>query len=583
MKKIYIGLIMIGLASCDSSDFDRMPSTQVAESIDLFESESGLQALTNSFYYNFDRDDLKDDFISDNCEHIGNPPSIRKAIYTMPTSLGSGGWSWTQLRNINSFIDNCSVANVSVDLKREYIALAKFFRAKFYFEKVKTFGDVPWYSHKLNTDDDAELYKARDSRTLVMDSVLNDINYAAQYLSTTKSLNRITKWTVLAYKSRICLYEGTWRKYHIEAGLNDYEIFLRECIKACEELINSGQYKLYSTGNPNTDYASFFQATKASMDEVIYARSAAPGNYYYYTPNFTSTSNGNYGATSSLIEDYPMANGKSFAETYPDRRERETLPYYKEMWNRDPRLIQSIIYPGYIRIGTTDTSLSDFAENRTGYQITKRVGPPIEDQGGDTRDVIFYRYAEVLLNYAEAKAELGELNQSILDITINPIRNRVGLPSMKYPLTTDEIQLNKYKKTSDPNILEIRRERRIELAFEGFRTDDIKRWAEGHLFREQYTGIYISGLRTLIDLDNDGNPDLYVMESSDEIPSNKIQNVQYFRLSNVNGLTGGDNGRLIPYNVKMRDFEDWEYLDPIPTEEITLNPQLKQNPGWDHQ
>lgn len=581
-KAIYAFVTLAALAACSDSSFDRLPKTKVAESQEMFETESGLKTYSYSFYNNFDAGVILGDFTSDNCEHIGNPPAIRQGIYSNVTSLGSGGWSWTQLRNINYFIDHCTQSSVSASVKNRYLGLARFFRAKFYFEKVKSFGDVPWYSHPLDNTDEDELYKARDPRTVVMDSVVNDLDAAIQYLGTDKKLNEITRWTALAMKSRVCLYEGTWRKYHTEAGLTGAERFLQLAEQAAAEVIQSGQYKLYSTGNPQSDYAAMFQADEANTDEVIYARSSRPNLQIYYTPMFTSTSNGNYGATYSIIEDYPMADGRSFFEAYPDAATRDVMPYYEEVKNRDPRLRQTIICPGYVRVGTNVTSSCDFAENRTGYQITKRVGTPAEDQGSDSRDVILFRYAEVLLNYAEAKAEQGTLTQQDVDLTINALRARVGLPARTMPLTTDDHQREIYTKVTDPNILEVRRERRIELAFEGFRTDDIKRWAEGHLFRDRYEGIYISHVSSYIDLNGDGSPDLYILTPSETMPTQQ-SGVQYMRLSAINGLSNGESGRLVPYNKTPRKFEDWEYLNPIPTEELTLNPQLKQNPGWENQ
>lgn len=577
MKQIlFISIIsLLLLSSCNDDFLELPPTTKLGESIEFFETKTALETYTNSFYNYFDRSEILHDFYSDNCEHIGSPPPIRRGVYTIPTALGSGGWSWTQLRNINYFLDMCSKSKLSSDDKNPYIALARFFRAKFYFEKVKTFGDVPWYSRPLNTNDD-ELYKARDTRTMVMDSLLADLDFAIDYLPVAKSKNKITKWTALALKSRICLYEGTWRKYHTEVSLTKVNDLLSDCVDASKQIMDAGVYTLYSTGNPNSDYFELFQPTNAYTEEVILARSAAEGNYFYYTPNFTSTSNGNYGATYSLVSSYLMKNGQAVNPDLPD-----TTYYFDEFQNKDPRLAQSILYPGYIRVGTTTKAVTDFAENRTGYQIIKRVGPPIEDQGGDTRDAIMFRYAEVLLNYAEAKAELGSITQEDIDQSINLIRSRVALPPLTLPVAVDDVLDAMYLNTSDPIILEIRRERRNELAFEGFRRDDIKRWAEGHLFRSKQEGIYITGIHKFIDLDNDGNPDLYVLLSTETVPSNKVPGVQYFKLSDVNGLSNGTKGRIIPFNNTLPAFQNWEYLSPIPTEELTLNPKLEQNPGWD--
>jgi hypothetical protein len=308
------------------------------------------------------------------------------------------------------------------------------------------------------------------------------------------------------------------------------------------------------------------------------------GSGFYYTPLFTSTSNGNYGATYSVIASYLMDNGESFQERYPDAIQRDTMSYFDEFQNRDPRLSQTIVYPGYIRVGTSSKSVNDFAANRTGYQIIKRVGTPEEDQGSDSRDNIIIRYPEVLLNYAEAKAELGNLTQADIDMTLNLIRQRVGLPALTMPIPNNPVLNEEYKNTSDPIIMEVRRERRVELAFEGFRKDDLIRWAEGHRFRAQYVGIYIQGMHKLIDLDKDGNPDLYVLGPDDEIPEDRISGVQYFKLSQNNGLTNGTSGRLGPYlNHSFLPFQNWEYLNPIPREELTINPNLSQNPGWESQ
>lgn len=577
MKHIsFISIICLLLLSCNDDYLELPPTTKLGESVAFFETKSGLETYTNNFYNFIDRGVILEDFNSDNCEHIGNPPAIRRGVYTIPTALGSGNWSWTQLRNINYFIKMSSMANISADVKNPYIAIAKFFRAKFYFEKVKLFGDVPWYSTPLNTNDEEELYKPRDSRVVIIDSVLKDLDYAILYLPATKSKNRITKWTALALKSRVCLHEGTWRKYHKEVNLPGANELLNGCVGASQELMNAGVYSLYSTGKKNVDYFELFQPTNTYVQEVILARSAAEGNYFYYTPNFTSTSNGNYGATYSLISSYLKADGQPINPAQPD-----TTAYFDELQGRDPRLSQSVVYPGYVRVGTSAKSVSDFAENRTGYMIIKRVGPPIEDQGGDTRDVIIFRYAEVLLNYAEAKAELGSLTQDDLDKSINLIRSRVGIPPLTLPVALDNMLDEMYQGTSDPVILEIRRERRVELAFEGFRKDDIIRWAEGHLFRSKQVGIYITGIHKFIDLDSDGNPDLYVLLPTESVPSNKVPGVQYFKLSNVNALTDDTKGRIIPFKDPLPAFQTWEYLSPIPVEEITLNPQLEQNPGWD--
>src|SRR5699024_2952611 len=346
-----------------------------------------------------------------------------------------------------------------------------------------------------------------------------------------------------------------------------------------KQLIDANIYSLYSTGDVKTQYAEMFQLHDAPTEEVILAR-ASTQNFLYYTPTFTGSSHGNPGATFSLVSDYANLDGGSYYESHNGNI--TDIPYYNEFKSRDNRLRQTIVYPGYVRVGTEDTTVNDFTQNILGYQITKRVGEPIEDQGADDRDVILFRYAEVLLNYAEARAILGQLTQKDLDLTLNLFRERAGIKNLlNISLETDQNQLSIYSRTCDPSVLEVSRDRRVELVFEGFRTADLKRWNEGELFSDINKGIYIKGYDQFIDLDQDGNNDLYVLEPEEKVPSDTKSGVQYLEFSTQNELTHGDHGRIIPNNKVRREIEDWEYLKPIPTEEITLNPKLEQNPGWD--
>lgn len=579
MKNILLLVILAAtFVACNNDYLELTPGTQLGESEDFWNNESSVETYSNGFYSYIDRGLITQDFSSDNCEHIGNPPAIRRGVYSIPTSLGSGGWNWDQLRDINYFIENVSNANLDGNVKSRSLALGKFFRAWFYYDKVRQFGDVPRYGKVLETNDE-ELYKPKDSRVLVMDSIRSDLEYAIAYLPEETFKNRISKWTALALKSRICLFEGTWRKYHTEAGVPGSEEFLEDAAEASKKIIEQDVYSLYQTGNVDTDYYDLFQPKDAYTEEVILARSS-DNQTFYYTPLFTSTSNGNYGATQGLVASYLMRDGRTFQQAYAQAQQRDTMSYFNEFQNRDPRLFQTMVYPGYVRVGTEEESVSDFSQNVTGYMVHKRVGPPIEDQGGGYRDVIIFRYAEILLNYAEAMAELGKLNQEGINQTLNLIRGRAGIPGLILPVQVDDFLNGMYLNTSDPLVLEVRRERRIELAFEGFRTDDLKRWKEGHLFREKYEGIYIKGLHEYIDLNGDGNPNLYVLEYNETLPAEKIQGVQYFRMSEIHGLSAENQGRIVPYNAALPEFEDYEYLNPIPIEELTLNPALEQNPGW---
>ncbi|WP_255157862.1 RagB/SusD family nutrient uptake outer membrane protein [Siphonobacter sp. BAB-5385] len=232
MKRLIpvFALVLMGLAGCKGF-LDREPLSEIAPE-QFFTSESDLRLYTNSFYNVIpSAEDIYNEDI-DNIVKTTLPDAVT-GRRTVPTS--GGGWDWGELRKINYFLGNYNRQGLSSATTNKYVGLAKFFRAWFYFNKVVRFGDVPWYNKVINTTDEAYLTQARDPRTVVMDSVLADINEAVARLATTKSTEEVTKWTALALKSRICLFEGTFRKYHTEFNLPNADKFLNEAVTASED------------------------------------------------------------------------------------------------------------------------------------------------------------------------------------------------------------------------------------------------------------------------------------------------------------------------------------------------------------
>ena len=204
-------LTIIAAAVCFAScDLNYTPLSKLSPET-FFSNENELQAFSNTFYSTLNMNTY--DEVSD--LHIKNSLSeVMNGTRTVPNS--GGGWSFTDLRNFNTLIEysvNCPDEKV----RTQYVALARFFRANYYYEKVERFGDFPWYDKQLGTED-AELYKPRDSREFIMTKIVEDLDYAIANLSDKKDLYRVTKWSALALKARICLFEGTFRKYH--AGTN---------------------------------------------------------------------------------------------------------------------------------------------------------------------------------------------------------------------------------------------------------------------------------------------------------------------------------------------------------------------------
>ena len=522
-----------------------------------------------------------------------NLPAEVQGIRTVPTS--GGGWNWEYLRAVNFYLSH-SVRCDDVDAREHFDGIARFFRAYFYFEKVKRFGEVPWFDRELSSTD-PELFRPRDSRDFIMDKILDDLTYAINNISDKKDLYNVTHWTALALKSRICLFEGTYRKYH---GIPGYEKFLDECATASKLFIDNAPYAIYKTGAQ--PYRDLFSSMNAIEEEVILARDydRAQNVMHEANANTLSPTYGRPGMNKKIVNSYLMTNGDRFT----DQPGYETMQYYDEMQNRDPRLTQTVVGPGYMRINSDAVSSPNFGASTTGYQITKWVTDASGDGYlGSSNDYILFRAAEVYLNYAEAKAELGTLTQEDLEISIKKIRDRVGMPNI------DMFAANAnpdpylcapetgYRNVTGPNkgvILEIRRERTIELCLEGHRYYDIIRWKEGKMFEQPFLGMYFPGLTQ-----GSGDNRYDVFDMNDGIAGDKekvdiciytgkkpsVKNIRkFYKLGEEFVLTDGDKGNIICHDIEKEPRqwnEERDYFFPIPTTERSLtNGALTQNPGW---
>jgi hypothetical protein len=570
------------LASCNK-DFLDQPAEDQVEAEFFFNTAKDLEVATNDFYTMLATTSVySDDAASDNIVPLITADRVR-GNRIVPTASGSGGWSWGRLRDINYFLANYHKVK-DEDAKAKYSGIARFFRAYFYYTKVKTFGDVPWYNKVLSADD-PDLYKPRDSRILVMDSVMADIDYAIENIPAEKQLSKITKYTALLLKARIALFEGTFRKYH---GIAGYEHFLTEAADAANTLMLSGAYTLYKTGGKDNAYRDLFARNNQDDVETILSADFEPSlqthNLGYL---MTSPTAGAWGLTKDLVNSYLMTDGTPFT----NQANYKTKGYYEEFQNRDPRLAQTTAGPSFRVKGETANEPVTLNLTTTGYRVIKAL--PTRDQWGITGyfDVIIFRYAEALLIFAEAKAELNTLSQLDLNNSINLLRSRVEMPPLNLLTANanpDPYQEAMYPNVEGPNkgvILEIRRERRIEMFNEGLRWDDLMRWKAGLKLTQPMVGIYFSGTGPF-DFTGDGNADVFVHTGSTSgAPSSVTSfiNIQQRTLRNpINGLPNSSAGNLDPFTQGGAFNELRDYLAPIPLEDIKLNPKLIQNPKWDN-
>jgi len=551
---IYILVIAALIAGSCNKKLNLYPQDALSEPT-FFKNANDLALYANQFYQYLP---VQNSFHSE--ENSDNEVPLSRDVflsgtYTVPVT--GGGWDWTQIRNCNYFLQRYQRVAADAATLNQYAAEVRFFRAYFYWQKVVQFGDVPWINTDLTDTSVTLLYSAKMPHKRVMDSVLVDLNFAVNNLPdpSVAETGRLHKYAAQALLSRIALWEGTYRKYH---SLGDETPWLNATVTASEAIINSGNYAIWTTGHPQTDYYNLFiqedlSSNKEAILPAIYIKNVL-------TQNLTrELGESGTGFSKNFVRSFLCKDGLP-ASLSPLYKGDDSLD--AEAANRDPRFSQLIATRGFVLQNNADGTKNVFtlpaigtATAPTGYMIIKGLSPdPAQwNAGQSTLDLFIFRYAEVLLNEAEAKAELGQCTQAVLDNTINKLRDRVGMPHM---LITSLVKDPKSDFPALPVLLdEIRRERRIELAADGFRFNDLLRWAAGTLIQNPET---ILGMKLL--------PSVRAEYPASQVSSIQVDANNYIRLYT---------------NITARVWNDKMYLYPIPTQELTLNPNLKpQNPGW---
>jgi hypothetical protein len=374
----------------------------------------------------------------------------------------------------------------------------------------------------------------------------------------------------MLFASRVALYEGTWEKHHAGttfgvAGKNGTPFLQKSADIAIELINNPAGYGLDNVGVANGYRQVFNQTDYSNSNEVMLWRKfdnaqGLSSRWYLFVPLALDR-----GITKNLVDDYLCTDGRP-ASISPLYKGDDSLLHV--IANRDPRLQQTIFVPGVAittnRAGNAPDLIfekPDFANSAnvpTGYELLKGHITNAAQQGeNSTQALIYFRFAEVLLNYAEAKAELGTLIQADVDKTINKLRQRAGMIPMDISaITTDPAW--QFPQLS-PVINEVRRERRVELACEGFRHDDIYRWAAADelIVNWKPKGARLKQWATLFPAD-----------VLNKYPVDGNGYIEFFK--NIPGMSAG-------YQFKLNR----DYLLPIPADQLVLNPSLgNNNPGW---
>ncbi|MDR0844919.1 MAG: RagB/SusD family nutrient uptake outer membrane protein [Tannerella sp.] len=582
MKKIYYFLFAlvasISFFSCEITNIS--PKDSLTDE-SFWTKPEDLKLFANNFYSMLpapgDLETQSDNFVTNNY----NQSLFNES--TVPTTTSGTGWTWDRIRACNFFLTRYQKVEGTQEEINKYAAEVRFFRSLDYFAKIKRYGDVPYYEKDLQTDEVDLLYKARDSRNLVLDKIIEDLEFAVQWLPEPDNAEagRLHKYAALTQLARVCLHEGTWKKYHNAlAGTISSEQLLRKSAQTAEAIMNSGLYDIVKGDNAGCGQAPFegyslYYSNQFIQESLLKNAECILPRIYEVDVVMHGYGRGagenGMGFSKDFIESFLCKDGKPIGTSAMYQGD-ETLE--KEITNRDPRMYQIVACshkPYFIVNGEQQLygMENSIVPNRgvTGYANVKFRSPLLIQQEANksTYDWFIYRYAEVLLIYAEAKVELGECTQDVLDKTVNKLRDRVEMPHLTTSPEVDPLVVN-YGYTISPLLYEIRRERRIELIADGFRWDDIIRWKAGKLFENPKTFL---GMRVTTEVVSNFPEGTFYGESG--VQTANYGGNEYIKVYRDKGLD--DSGR------KWSD-NDKRYLDPLPLEELTLNKNLSQNPGW---
>lgn len=599
-KAIALMLPLGALAvSCDISEYNpNQPGYEL-----VFGSAENLQYVVNGFYDQlpkvtnaYSRGNKSDIFISDGLDE-------RFAVGY--TSSSNDNWGeWEDVFDANYALErlNSSAADgLSSSVRNNFRGQFRFFRAYSYYQMLKQYGDLPWYDSVIKPDDTGYEHKERDSRDEIVGHIIDDLDYAIENITAiSRDRTGLTADVARFLKMDVCLYEASFRKYNgvtssvTGKAFSNYTVDQLYTLAAdtAKEIMDEATYSLVD------NYRDLFLSDNLQTAEVILGAQTSDNNkgsqnYFFHYSDGTPRS-----LTRSFVNTYLKADGTP----YTSGSGYATADWKDEFTGRDPRLELSVWYPGYQFDGVT--AVPEFTVAPLGYAMRKFCyDKPAYVKDGETDDsqakyntnsTPIWRYAEVLLDYAEAKAELGELTATDWANTVGAIRGRAGITGglTSLPTSADSyLQSTYYPNVTDPVILEIRRERSIELLMETSRQNDMIRWGCGaKLATAPWDGVIISAIDTPIDLDGDGANDVCFYSFGNSAGSES--GVKYIPLveDSKEGLYAEAVGSK--YQLKYRTTtasrywadDDHLVVDAIPYKVVedykTLGYTITQNPGY---
>lgn len=583
-----IGAIALSLSFAACNTLDTAPELAFSEE-NAFENFQVTQTYALGLYTRFEGYDLNRinsdydaDLMMNNSSSQGSNWIWGRIVPPATSSI----WNFSFVRQVNIMLDNLEASNMNEAEKNHWRSVGYFFRAFDYYEKIAAFGDVPWVDRVL-TDQDELLYAPRTPRAELADHILEDLIFAEANIMEpgTNGIvsNSVSKDVVNALISRFGLFEGTWRKYH---NLSGGEAYLRASVEASEKLLVKHPIL-------HQNYDELFNSESLEgVKGILLYKNYQLGLVTHILTSRHRNSAGNWDITKRGADSYLMKDGKTRWNSPLFETDKDA---YAEFRNRDQRMLYTIVPPFRVVASGTDRLAWDYTEDpkdreyidlfkslssaaqkelpsrnwagfvlkvsphyrdfneghpynvsRTGYNLFKYYSRLHDIQNVDYSDAPIFRMGEVMVNHAEAKWELGEFDQDVADRTINKLRERAKVSPMVVSEITPDFDPTR-DQSVDPVLWEIRRERGVELMAEGFRFDDLRRWKKMSYASEPKLGRWIKA-----------------SDVSNRIP--------------IQG--GASQGYIQFFSGNPPAFPDYYYLYPLPTEELALNPNLVQNPGW---
>ena len=572
----------VSFSSCD--DFlTRDPQDTVTDVPSFWNNEENLRTSFLDYYTYFfpgyrSTWQRADNFAETNVADWTDDNAQEEAtLFTkVAPTADADNWNFNKIRNMNLLLSRIQSSSLNDEAKNHWSGVARLFRAMEYAKLVQKFGDVPYYDAVVGSTDNEQLYRARDPRTTVMDKVNEDLAFACTNIRVNDGTKGLTVNRAVAqgFASRIMLFEGTWQKYHANNTAKAAE-YLKAAKDYAAALMQTNAYSIAPSYKSLTTSEDL-----AGNPEIIMYRSYVEGVVMHSLMSFQNTEMEKSSPSRSFVDAFLTKNGLPIHQAgNTDYKGKE---YAKEIQNRDPRLADNIDEESGLRLNGVAAvyAASGYYANR--YVNKDLINKPGGMSNTNTTDAPVMKLNEVMLNYIEAAAELADLGQYTLtqadfDKTINAIRDRQSTKMPHVTLAGNALKVNGVEindpdrdATVKPILWEIRRERRVELAYEGVRFNDLRRW----------------GKLEYADMVKNKKLNMGAWINKADYPEN-AEALAKITLCDENGnIVTGNEGYIMPITevAKMRVMADKDYLYPIPVDQITMYEthgfKLTQNPGW---